>query len=370
VTSSGNPPLERRPEWRLTGVIFFGLIAIVILIATARILRPFITPILLGAMLVTLSHSLYLRLRGRVGNRSWVAAIIMLFGITFLLVIPMFLIAIALVHEANGLLQNLQSGEARQFLSHLDLTARLAFLRRWIPGFDPASVSPQRLLLPIVQAIPGWVARNGTTVVGGIAGLLIGFFLMLLATYFFYVEGEAIMKELAALSPLPERYDREFGLQFKNVIDATFRGYVVTGLASGVTLTIGLVISGVPAALFWGAFGTILSLLPLVGPPVVWIPAALYLFFEKSTGHAAMWQPVLLTIWGLAVIPVVEHVVRPWAMKGKSELPAIPLLFAVLGGMEAFGFIGLLIGPLVFSLLMSIIDIYKRSFRIGSQVVT
>ena len=81
-----------------------------------------------------------------------------------------------------------------------------------------------------------------------------------------------------------------------------------------------------------------------------------------------MWQPIVLTLWGLVLVPIVEHVVRPWAMRGKSELPAIPLLFAVIGGMDAFGFIGLVIGPLVFSLLMSIVDIYKRSFRIGPRV--
>lgn len=368
MSSSGTPPLERRPEWRLTGVIFFGFIALIILWATFRIIWPFITPILFGAMLVTLTHSLYRRLCARMRNRSALAAGVMLLAITFLLVIPMFLIAIALVHEANNLIAAMQSGEARQFLSRLDLTTRLAFLRRWVPGFDPATLSPQRALLPMLQEIPGWVARNGTTVVGGIAGLLIAFFLMLLATFYFYVEGETIMKELATLSPLPERYDREFGMQFKNVIDATFRGYVVTGLAAGVVTAIGLVITGVPSALFWGAFATVVSLLPFVGPPVVWVPAAAYLYFQVSLGHASMWQPVVLTLWGLVVVPIVEHVVRPWAMKGKTELPAIPLLFAVIGGLEAFGFIGLLIGPLVFSLLMSIIDIYKRSFRIGPRV--
>ena len=75
----------------------------------------------------------------------------------------------------------------------------------------------------------------------------------------------------------------------------------------------------------------------------------------------------MLTLWALVLVPASEYAVRPWAMKGKSELPAIPLLFSVIGGIAAFGFIGLVIGPLVFSLLMSIIDIYKRSFRIGSQ---
>ena len=366
MTSSGNPPLERRLEWRLTGIIFFALIALVILWATFRIIWPFATPVMLAAILVTLTYSLYRRLLARVHGRSWLAALIMLLGITFLLVIPLFLIAIALVHEANMLIQNLQSGEAQQFLARLDLTNRLAFLRRWIPGFDPATVNPQHLLLPILQEIPGWVARNGTAVVGGIAGLLIAFFLLLLATYFFYVEGETIMTELAVLSPLPERYDREFASQFKNVVDATFRGYVITALAQGIVTAIGLVIAGVPAALFWGAVATVMSLVPFVGVAAVWVPATIYLYVSAAAGKGAYWQPIFLTVWGLAVVSTIDNVVRPFAMRGKSQLPAIPLLFSVLGGMQAFGFIGLVIGPLVFSLLMSIIDIYKRSFRIPS----
>ncbi|HYS53285.1 MAG TPA: AI-2E family transporter [Thermoanaerobaculia bacterium] len=357
--------LERRPEWRLTGIIFFGLLALLILWAAFRILWPFLTPLLVAAILVTLTHSLYVRLRDRLRGRSALAAITMLLGITFLLVIPLFFITIALVHQANTLIEGLQSGEARQMLARLDLTNRLQWLRRWVPGFDPATVSPQKLVLPIVEGIPGFVARHGTAVVGGIAGLLISFFLLLLAMYFFYVEGELIMKELSVLSPLPPKYDREFARQFKNVVDATFRGYVVTGLAAGVATTIGLVIAGVPAALFWGAFATVLSLLPMVGPPVVWIPAAIYLYFMAGLGRAGMWQPIFLTAWGLVVVPIVEQVIRPWAMKGRSELPAIPLLFAVIGGLEAFGFVGLVIGPLVFSLFLSILDIYKRSFRIS-----
>src|SRR5437870_1368833 len=242
--------LERRPEWRLAGIIFFGLFALLILWATFRIIWPFLTPLLVAAILVTLTHSLYLRLRDRMRGRSAIAAITMLLGITFLLVIPLFLITIALVYEANTVIEGMRSGEARQMLARLDLTSRLQWLKRWVPGFDPASVSPQRLFLPIVEGIPGFVAKHGAAVVGGIAGLVISFFLLLLAMYFFYVEGETIMKEVSILSPLPPKYDREFARQFKNVVDATFRGYVVTGLAAGVATTIGLVIAGVPAALF------------------------------------------------------------------------------------------------------------------------
>lgn len=353
-----------RREWRLAGIIFFSLIALLILWAAFRILWPFITPILVAAILVTLTFPLFVRVRTRVRGSSPAAAIVMLLAITVLLVIPVFILAILLVHEASGLVQNLQSGEAQQMFARIDLSQRLAWIHRWFPGFDPASVSPQRLVLPVVRGIPGWVARNGAAVVGGAAGMVIGFLLMLLAAYFFFVEGETIMKELAILSPLPGRYDREFASQFKDVIDATFRGHMVTGVAQGVATMIGLLIAHVPAALFWGSVATVISLLPFIGAAAVWVPAAIYLYIAAAMGHAAYWQAIFLTLWGIFVVSVIDNVVRPWAMKGKTQLPAIPLLFAVLGGLQVFGFVGLVIGPLVFSLLMTVIDIYKRSFRL------
>lgn len=355
---------ERRREWRLAGILFFSLIAIVVLWTAARIIWPFLSAILIGAILVTLTFPTYLSVRAKIGGRQNLAAVIMLVGITLVLILPFFILTLLLVQQANGLIQHLQSGEAQAILARLDPSQHLELVRRYVPGFDPATVSPQRLVLPLVRELPGWVARNGGALLGGLAGLLVGFFLVLLAMYFFYVEGEAIMTELAVLSPLPERYDREFAAQFKDVIDATFRGHVLTALAQGVVTTIGLAIAQVPGALFWGAVATVISLLPMIGAAAVWVPASIYLYVSAAMGKEPYWHAIFLTVWGLVVVSVIDNVIRPWAMKGKSQLPAIPLLFAVLGGMQAFGFVGLVIGPLVFSLLMSIVDIYKRSFRI------
>jgi len=358
---------ERRREWRLAGIVFFSLIAMAVLWTAARIIWPFLSAILVGAILVILTFPTYRRVRAAVKERAGLAATLMLIGITLLLILPVFIVIVLLVQQANGLIQHLQSGETLAILARLDPSRHLAWVRDYIPSFDPASVSPQRLILPLVRELPGWVARNGAAVLGGVAGLLVGFFLVLLAMYFFYVEGEAIMAELAVLSPLPEQYDREFVGQFKDVIDATFRGYVITALAQGIVTGIGLMIAQVPGALFWGGVATIISLLPMIGAAAVWVPAAIYLYVSAAMGKEPYWHAIFLTIWGVAVVSVIDNVIRPWAMKGKSQLPAIPLLFAVLGGMQAFGFIGLVIGPLVFSLLMSIIDIYKRSFRIPQR---
>lgn len=354
--------LEEKPQWRMTGVIFFALLALLLLYAAFKILWPFMTAILLGAILVILTFSLFRRVRMTTKGSSTRAAVVMLLAITFVIIIPAVILGILLTQQANVVVDKLQSGEAQQLIKKIDVTHYLGWIRRIAPNFDPATLSPQRILLPAVQQVPGWMARNGGAVIGGLAGMLLGFAMVLLSMFFFYVEGESILVQLSILSPLPKRYDEEFKMRFKDVIEATFRGQLFTGLAQGAMTGIGLAIAGVPGAGFWAAVAALLSLIPMVGAAAVWVPASIYLVISASMGARPWWQAIFMIVWGLLPVSLVDNIVRPWAMKGKAQLPAIPLLFAVLGGMQAFGFVGLVIGPLVFSLLMSIIDIYKKSF--------
>jgi predicted PurR-regulated permease PerM len=361
-TLEAESDIERTPQWRMAGIIFFALFSAILLYAALRILWPFMTAILVGIILVTLTFGLFKRVRAKLGGNSTRAALVMLLGITIVLVIPAVILSILLVQQANVVVEKLQTGEAQAMIKRIDLTPSLNFIRRISPTFDPETLSPQRLVLPALQKIPGWVARNGGAVLGGLAGMLLGFALVLLSMFFFYVEGESILIQLSILSPLPKRYDQEFATKVRDVIEATFRGQLFTGIAQGAMTGIGMAIAQVPGAGFWGAVAALLSLVPMVGAAAVWVPASIYLVISASMGGRPWWQPIFLIIWGVLPVSLIDNVVRPWAMKGKAQLPAIPLLIAVLGGMQAFGFVGLVIGPLVFSLLMSIIDIYKKSF--------
>lgn len=360
-------PPPRRREWRLAGVIFFGLITLLVLWATGMIIRPFLSALLIAAILVTLTFPIFERLRARLKGRSTPAALLMLLGITLVLILPAAVCALLLVQQASSLAEHLQAADARQMIERLDLAGRLQWLHRYFPTFDPSAISPQKLVLPVLQKIPAWIATHGAVLLGSVVGLLFGFALVLLSSFYLYVEGESIVAELSALSPLPARYDREFAHKFKDVIDATFRGQILTSLAQAVAMGIGLAIAGVPGALLWGFVAMVLSLVPMLGAATVWVPATIYLFISASMGARGYGGAIFLLIWGLLVVSTIDNIVRPWAMRGKAQLPAIPLLIAVLGGMQAFGFIGLVIGPLVFSLLMSIIGIYKRSFRVSSR---
>ena len=148
--------------------------------------------------------------------------------------------------------------------------------------------------------------------------------------FFFYTEGEEILTQLSILSPLPKRYDDEFRARFRDVIEATFRGQLFTGIAQGVMTGIGLAIAQVPGAGFWGAVAALLSLIPMVGAAAVWVPASIYLVISASIGSRPWWQALFMIGWGVLPVSLIDNVVRPWAMKGKAQLPAIPLYHAIL----------------------------------------
>jgi predicted PurR-regulated permease PerM len=343
-------------------LIVFGGFALVIVWAVAKVLAPFITPILLGAIIATFTFPTYRRVRARVGGREPLAAGVMLLVVTLTIVLPAFALIILLVDQASSLLELLQRTDFPALLARMGIDQKLAALHQRFPAFDPSRVAPQETIFALIKQIPGFVAAKGGAFLAGFATLVVQFILMLLATYYFYVDGTRLVRRLKYLSPLPDEYEHAIVDRFKSVVNATFRGQILTAVAQGTVTAIGLAIAGVPGAFFWGAIASVFALIPMVGAAAVWIPAAIYLFVAASYGDAGMWRPIFLVAWGALPVSLVDNVIRPWAMKAGTNLPAVVLLFSILGGLQAFGFVGLILGPLVFALLMVVVQIYEDFF--------
>jgi predicted PurR-regulated permease PerM len=352
-----------RTQWRTPAVVFFALFGLLLLWAAGKILAPFVNALIFAATLVILTFPLYRKLRVKLHGRNGLATSIMLLGITLVILIPAFVLLLLLLQQASGLFNKVQAADVQRTMASMNIPGKLEWVRHYVPSFDPASISPERLLLPVAKAAPAWVAAHGAAVLGGVAGAVVGFALTLLAAWFFYTEGESLVRELKRLSPLDDRYDEELFAKFDDVINATFRGQVSTALAQGAATGIGFAIAGVSGAIFWGAVAALMSLLPMVGAAAVWVPATIYLFIYASVNHTGLFPPIFLLVWGILVVSMIDNIVRPWAMKGRTEMPTVPLLFSILGGVQAFGFIGILLGPLVLALLVAVVDIYKKTFN-------
>jgi predicted PurR-regulated permease PerM len=366
ATVKSHEPLEDRlsvpprpVEHRVLALGAFALFAGVILATVGRILLPYAAPILLAGMIVSVTHQRYLRLCARLKQRRELAAAVMLLGITTLVIVPMALMALLLIEQASSLVAALRDVDLHELNSDPRVLRVLELVQRYIPGVSAAAVNPQRLLLGAVRGLPGLVATSGGRLLGGVANVALGFLAMLLMTFYFYTEGDRLTAELSSLSPLPASSNREIAATFRDVVDSTFRGQLVTSASQGAAAAVGFWITGVPSPLFWGVVASLFALVPLVGPAIVWVPATAFLFFRADHG-GPMWRPVVLLVWSLVVVSLIDNVVRPLVMRGGTRLSAVVLFFAIIGGLQAFGFIGLLLGPLVFALLVTVLHLYKR----------
>jgi predicted PurR-regulated permease PerM len=340
-------------------IAFFFLIAALVIWGTALIVEPYVISILVAAVLVTFTYPWYEKIRGLVGGRENLASILTLLLLTVVVIVPAFLLSMALVRQATQLFEVFQGADVRRAIEELRLDARVSEALAMVPGIDAMEIDLGGVLYGALKGIPGWVAAQGGNIVGGLLSGVMRFFLALVAAFYLFVDGKKLIDNLMDLSPFPREYDQRILSKIKGVINANFVGQGLTSLAQGVATGVGLAIVGIPGALFWGAVAAVLSLIPLVGAAVVWVPAVGYLFWTGGIG----WKAIFLLAWGAGVVSTIDNLVRPLAMKSGAEMPGVVLLFAILGGMSAFGFFGILLGPLVIALLVSILGIYRELFR-------
>ncbi|MCY1047388.1 AI-2E family transporter [Corallococcus sp. bb12-1] len=336
---------------RWSNFIFAGLFAVA-LILFSRILLPFMMPVLLGGFLVVLfmpiQDSLSQRLRGR---KSLVA------GLSTLTVFLLILAPLALVGwmVAREVLQFV--GQAQDLLDQVDLRHHLlASLPRGLSRyvrFDPESSETERLLMTVVSGGAGLLAD----VVGAGTELIVNMFLMTVAMYYFFLDGRRLVNEVAKLLPLERRYFDAFSHEFTDVAYAIIYGNTLTALVQGAVGFLGLLIAGVPHAGVWGAAMVLVALVPVGGTALVWGPIGVILIAANRVSEG-----VFLLAWGTFLVGSIDNVIRPRLCGSRMALHPLLVFLSMFGGLAVFGMMGLLVGPLIASIFMAMVRIYRRDF--------
>jgi predicted PurR-regulated permease PerM len=186
--------------------------------------------------------------------------------------------------------------------------------------------------------------------------------IMLIAFYFLLIEGSRIAEWMRRVSPLEARQTRDLLDEFRAVSRASILGTAIAALFQALTATLGFFITGVPHAVFFGMCTLIASFIPVVGTLIVWVPAVAFLWLAGHHGSA-----VLLAAWCMVFVVGAEHVGKPLILRrvlgGQQEMHTGIVFLSLLGGLEMFGLIGLVLGPLVFAFLLAMLRIYERDFR-------
>ena len=202
------------------------------------------------------------------------------------------------------------------------------------------------------EALPRYTGRTTAF----LAKLVVGVIITIVAVYFFLADGPAMINTLLRLSPLDDRYERELVAEFDNVSRAVVLATLLSAAAQGLLAGFGYWLAGLDSVFLLILLTTLLAMVPFVGAPVVWVPICLWLWLYEGRIVAA----VLLALYGALVVGMVDNLIKPWVLHGQSKLHPLLALLSVLGGVQALGPIGVLVGPMVVVFLRTLLNILHR----------
>ena len=332
-----------------------GLLALVAVGFVIRIALPVGVGLFLGALLAFTLQPLYGRLRSR-RLGAGPAALICTLGATIFVTgavagfMALFITrGVTLALALPGLLGpggSWREGGER----HLKTT--LGFLH-----LDAASLASklQGQAVGLGTSAAGWTAE----IAGASFGALLTLLFMSLATYFVLVHWNEVVTHAETMLPFAPRHTHALLLEFRKVGRQVLRGTVVTGLLQGILAAIGYAFSGVRDPIFYGALTAAASLVPAVGTLLVWVPMGIYLM---STGHVG--AGIFELIFAAVVVGIIpDYVIRPKLVGSEKGVPAVFTFVALFGGVEVFGFIGLILGPVIVTLAIAVLRTYDREVR-------
>lgn len=342
----------------------FG-VALLLLIAAVfalfyHVMAPFFVPLAWGAILVITLQPFYDRFRPRFKRRG-VPAILMTILVSVLIIGPVVYLIAALVGEAAGLYDKVQAGMSGHPFSWIEVRSHpliKGLLERLNTVVDTTKWDLETVVTSILKQISGYVVSNTAAFLANIGRVILQFVLILLTMYYLFKDGDKLVEQVRESIPLSKGRARQMLEQVTGVIRATIYGGLLVAAIQGALGGLMFWILGIPSPVFWGTVMGFLSLIPVLGAFMVFIPAAAILalsgFYIKA---------IILLAFGFGVVSQIDNFLKPMFISGRTQLHPLLLFFSILGGLQVFGFLGIVLGPVVAALFIGVFELYRGTLR-------
>jgi predicted PurR-regulated permease PerM len=328
-------------------------------------LQPFVEVVLWAVVLVIVFFPVHRRIRARVGSPGW-SAVLSCLLVIFVILVPLTLLTFAVVNELSNFAQMLQpkpdgtGGAAGAAAGLLDPNSPyLGPVVRWVGQYyDLGRLGSQEFIAERLKGVSGAIASRTLGFVGGAVGFVVEVFFVIFTMYYLFRDGERMRAAAYDVMPLSDTKAREILNRTGEVIGASVYGVLVIAVVQGVLGGLAFWVLGLPSPLLWGVVMIFLSMIPMLGAFIVWVPAAIYL---ALTGHWV--QAVILAVWGALVIGSIDNFLRPKLVGERTRLHELLIFFSVLGGLQVFGVIGIVLGPVIVAITLALLDVLRHADR-------
>jgi predicted PurR-regulated permease PerM len=333
----------------------FALVTCLVLgVALFKIVQPFVGPLLWAIFIAFLLHPLHLRLAARLrGKPQWSAALLTV--LTFVVIIgPLTALSAAFAAQVGDLLQIVQDKVAGQTTGNVLDLANVPWIKQGLDWLNSTlDVDLAQLQAWFTQgskeALQTLASLTGKVFLGAV-GTVVGFVLMEFMLFFFIRDGGEMVQTTRELIPMAETHKAKLFDHLAAVTRAMVYGTGLTALIQGTLVGLAFLFVGLPSPIVFGVVAALVALLPFGGTALVWGPAALVLAIEGRWGAT-----IFMLVWGAVLVSLVDNVVRPMLVSGRANVGTLTVFIGVLGGLAAFGAIGLFLGPVVLALIIALV---------------
>ena len=326
----------------------FYVLVLVAIYLSYLVLGPFLSPLAWAAVFAMLFHGPQVELAARIGRTR--AALVLTLMTGLLIVLPAVLLVAVLAREATQVADYLQQ-------SSLITPHRIEVIWEAVRARSPLALpeDPTELLRNGVSRVLTFLAPRAGAVVADAFATLGTLFAMLFALFFLIRDGEAIGRELRSLLPLPPAHSDRLIRGTRDLVIASVGAGLAVAVAQGTIGGATFWLLGLRAPAFWGVVMAFCSLIPVVGAALVWVPAALWLLLSGSIGKG-----IAMVVVGALGISMADNVLRPLLLSGSTRVNGLIIFFGLLGGVAAFGFIGLVLGPVILVVTGNLLRMFAR----------
>lgn len=316
-------------------------------------IKPFVGVLGWAAVLVIVFYPVHQRLV-RKTNRPAMSALLSCILVILTILVPVVLVTIAVLNEFSGAMQNLQSTIAYLLDPNSPATGRPL---RWVGQYvDVEQLRSQENMVERLKGMSGAIAGRTLGFLGGAIGIIVQMFFVIFTMYYLFRDGDRIIGAIRDALPLDQKQAEAIMARTRDVVGASVYGVFSIAIVQGTLGGLAFWVLGLPSAIVWGVAMAFLSMIPMLGAFLVWVPAAIYL---AATGHWV--KAILLVVWGTLVIGMIDNFLRPKLVGGRTKLHELLIFFAVLGGLQVFGVLGIVLGPVVLAITLALVDVFRAA---------
>ncbi len=336
-------------------LVYFGAL-VAILYLMLRLLSPFLSSMAWAAVIALAAHPLHRKYLKLTRGRGALAAGLSTLTVVLVVVVPLAFMLVVFAGQAMSVYSYVQESAAagqipgrQEFLSNPAVAKLTKDLEPYLAQMD---LKP--ILLSGMNSVSSMAVGLSKAILINTLAVIVKFFVMVALLFFFFRDGEKMVRRFWEMVPLGDDHKAVLASTVERVVGAVMYGIVLTCVVQGILGGVGFAIAGIPSAVFFGAVMIVCAFIPVVGTALVWFPAALYLL---TTGHVG--KGVFLLVWGVLVISSIDNFIRPFFISGRAKIPLLVILLGVLGGLATMGFLGIIVGPLLFAVSLELARVYR-----------